>query len=58
VFTSVLEEHLIFFFFSKEVKSGMWVVYDGKRADQTEKNDRTGQTQSQNGGQETELCLV
>jgi hypothetical protein len=58
VFTNVLEEHLIFFFFSKEVKARMWVVYDGKGADQAEKNDRTGQAQSWNGVQETELCLV
>jgi len=52
----VLEEHLILIF-STEVKVGMWVVHAGKRGDQTEENGRTGQAQSWNGGQETELCL-
>jgi hypothetical protein len=52
----VLEEHLILIF-STEVKVGMWVVYAGKHGDQTEDNERTGQAQSWNGGQETELCL-
>jgi len=54
--TNVLEEHLILIF-STEVKVGMRVVYARKRGDQTEDNERTGQAQSQNGGQETELCL-
>ena len=53
---NVLEEHLILIF-STEVKVGMWVVHAGKRGDQTEENGRTGQAQSWNGGQETELCL-
>ena len=54
--TNLLEEHLILIF-SMEVKVGMWVVYAGKCGDQTEDNERTGQAQSWNGRQETELCL-
>jgi hypothetical protein len=36
--TNVLEVHLILIF-STEVKVGMWVVYAGKRGDQTEDNE-------------------
>jgi len=52
----VLEEHLILIF-STEVKVGMGVVYAGKHDDQTDDKERTGQAQSWNRGQETELCL-
>ena len=54
--TNVLEEHLILIF-STEVKVGMGVVYAGKHDDQTDDKERTGQAQSWNRGQETELCL-